>query len=144
MKPPTLPVWLLNRFVDENEPLVGDLVEEFDARQSRLWFWRQVIVAILLRVRNRDREIRPLRLIDGRSAIRSVQPEAARRNLPQPINLTGSPIHGVGGLGLVAFGVLVAAFAPETWWLVLAVVLGGGLVGGVMVAISRRRMLRRN
>lgn len=144
MKPPTLAVWLLNRFVDENEPLVGDLVEEFDARQSRLWFWRQVLFAILLQVRNRDREVRPLRLIDGRPTIRSVHPKTARRNLPRPINLTGSPIHGVGGLGLVAFGALVAAFAPEAWWFLLAVVLGGVLLGVVMVVISRRRMLRKN
>jgi hypothetical protein len=138
MKPPKLAMALLTRFVDENEPLVGDLVEEFDSRRSRVWFWRQVIGAVVMRLRDRDREVRPLRLVDERSRTRPAHPAAAYRNL-KPINLTASPIHGVGGLGLVAFAVLIAAFAPQAWWLVIATVLGGVLLGAAFVVIGRLR-----
>ena len=45
--PPRLAVGLLRRFVPDNEPLVGDLLERFAMGQSRLEFWRQVLLAIV-------------------------------------------------------------------------------------------------
>ena len=40
MKPPALATWLLLR-CHVGESLVGDLVERYHQRPSRLWFWRQ-------------------------------------------------------------------------------------------------------
>jgi hypothetical protein len=55
--PPRLATWLLRRFVtgEQHEALIGDLVEEFRAGRSPLWYWRQVLVAI---VENSWKEIR--------------------------------------------------------------------------------------
>lgn len=45
---PRLRIALLCWFFDDNEPLVGDLIEEC-AQRSRTWFWRQLIFAVLTR-----------------------------------------------------------------------------------------------
>ena len=44
--PPSLPLALLERCVPGNEPLVGDLLEQWRAR-SAAWLWRQVLFAVL-------------------------------------------------------------------------------------------------
>jgi putative ABC transport system permease protein len=67
-RPPRLARALLERFVSKNDPLVGDLLEEFAARPSSPWFWRQVAGAILFARRRRAGEARPLR---AASALRS-------------------------------------------------------------------------
>ena len=38
----------LEQFVHDNEPLAGDLLEGFAVRRSRVWFWRQVLLAIAI------------------------------------------------------------------------------------------------
>jgi hypothetical protein len=45
---PRLRIALLNWFLDNNEPLAGDLIEEC-AHRSRSWFWRQLVFALLPR-----------------------------------------------------------------------------------------------
>jgi hypothetical protein len=45
---PWLGVALLHQLLGDNEPLVGDLIEECPHR-SRAWFWRQVLFAVLAR-----------------------------------------------------------------------------------------------
>jgi hypothetical protein len=47
-RPPRLAVALLERFVPDNEPLTGDLLEGWRER-SDAWFWRQVLLAVLVR-----------------------------------------------------------------------------------------------
>ena len=47
-RPPRLAVALLERFVHDNEPLTGDLLEDCHDR-SDTWFWRQVLFAIFAR-----------------------------------------------------------------------------------------------
>ena len=47
-RPPALATLLLTRSVGHNDPLVGDLAEEYQRRQSRWWFWRQVLAAVAL------------------------------------------------------------------------------------------------
>ncbi|HEY0874387.1 MAG TPA: hypothetical protein VGD94_13025 [Vicinamibacterales bacterium] len=130
--PPRLAVALLHRFLDENEPLAGDLLEGFAIRQSRLWFWRQVLCAIVLESFRRRDLGHPLGLADDPSPV-----ERPRNFKPRRINLTASPLPDVGGLGLVVFGVLVAIVRPEILWLLVPAVLGGVALG-VTMAIVRR------
>jgi hypothetical protein len=133
--PPRLAVALLHRFLHDNEPLAGDLLERFATKPSRLWFWWQVLLAIVIHsTRQRDVE-HPLGL-GGHS---SFVPAERRRNVePRRINLTASPLPDVGGLGLVAFGVLVALAGPEILWIFLPAI-SGGLALGAALAIIRRR-----
>jgi hypothetical protein len=48
--PPSLGMKLLVAFAPERtkEALCGDLIEEYRRRRSRVWFWRQVAVALVL------------------------------------------------------------------------------------------------
>lgn len=132
--PPRLAMWLLDRFGRDDEGLTGDLVEELDRGRSRAWFWRQVAAAVILRRRSRDR--RPLHLLDEpRLAI----PESAPR---REINLTASPIYGVGGLGLVALAVLISIMSPQSWLIALAILLNGALLGAIFGYVRRRRTAR--
>ena len=130
--PPRLAAALLHRFLHDNEPLAGDLLERFAARPSRLWFWCQVLLAIVIHsFRQHDVE-HPLGLGGHSSFV------PAERLEPRRINLTASPLPDVGGLGLVAFGVLVALVGPEILWILLPAI-SGGLALGAALAIIRRR-----
>jgi hypothetical protein len=65
------------------------------------------------------------------------------RHMTQPerdvqINISGIPVAGVGGLGLVAIAVLVAVVMPAAGWLMVSGVAGGCLVGAVLVLARRR------
>lgn len=44
--PPRLAMAILMRLGPREEPLVGDLVEEYTTGRSRLWFWRQAFAAV--------------------------------------------------------------------------------------------------
>jgi hypothetical protein len=54
------------------------------------------------------------------------------------IDISGIPVAGVGGLGLVATAVLVAVLMPAAGWLVASGVAGGCLLGTVLVLARRR------
>lgn len=45
--PSRLALAVFDCFVADNEPLKGDLIEEFETRRSQWWLWRQVIGAIV-------------------------------------------------------------------------------------------------
>jgi len=45
---PRLRIAVLNWFLDDDEPLAGDLIEEC-AHRSRTWFWRQLMFVLLAR-----------------------------------------------------------------------------------------------
>src|SRR5690348_2751746 len=47
---PRAATWLLERVGGRSrfEPLIGDLVEQFEAGHSRLWYWRQVLGALAI------------------------------------------------------------------------------------------------
>ena len=134
--PSNLALALLDRFVSD-DVLTGDLIEEFQVRRSRLWLWRQVLGAIVFAPFRRPREVRPLVLVDGRATtIVSSRRPAARR---PPINLTASPLPGVGGLTLVVLLLVLTAVAPQIWWVAVAAAGGGVLLGVVRIVLHRSR-----
>jgi hypothetical protein len=49
-QPPALAAWLLRHLVSkrDREALIGDLVERFGEGKSEGWFWRQVVMAIVV------------------------------------------------------------------------------------------------
>ena len=47
---PTVARWLLTHFSPNNDGIIGDLDERYRAGRSRLWYWRQVFVAIAMNV----------------------------------------------------------------------------------------------
>jgi hypothetical protein len=47
-RPPAYATGLLMRLGPHDESFIGDLVEEYASGRSRLWFWRQVMTAVLL------------------------------------------------------------------------------------------------
>ena len=48
--PPRVATWLLRRFAAgwHSESLEGDLIEQYAQGRSRLWYWRQVAMAIVI------------------------------------------------------------------------------------------------
>ena len=130
--PPRLALVVLRAFRMDDETLVGDIVEEFGARRSRLWLWRQVLSAILAGPARR--RTGPLGLCDARFAQAVLRPTPRRE--PR-INLSGGPVPGIGGLSIVALVFHVALVSPQLLWLPVF-----GLTAGSLVAVAlvvRRR-----
>jgi preprotein translocase subunit SecY len=48
MRPPGLATWLLKHAARGNDALVGDLFEEHRRRCSNVWYWRQVLTAVVV------------------------------------------------------------------------------------------------
>lgn len=134
--PPRLAVALLRRFVHDNEPLAGDLLERFAAGRSRLWFWRQVLLAIAIRSLQRRADDRPLGLAGHSSVVSAGLARTVER--PRRINVTASPLPGVSGLGLV---LLIAVAGPQVLWIFLPAILGGVAIGVTMALVRRRAVL---
>lgn len=132
-QPPRLALALLNRVVPQEEPLTGDLVEEFAAGRSRGWFWRQAIAAVALTAFRQSDEVRPLRLVDGAPARVPATATAPRRT----VNLSASPVAGIGGLTIAVLLVLMTMVMPQAWWLVAAAIAAGAVFGVVLIAIRR-------
>ena len=136
--PSRLALGLLNRFIPDDEPLAGDLLEEFGRGRSQLWLWRQVLLAILIRSFRKPHDRRPLKLAESGAAVEIVG--GGCTSPPKSINLAASPVVGIGGLGLLALGVLVTIVSPQAWWMVVAGVLAGALLGVALVLIRKRRI----
>ena len=110
---------LLYRF-GVDPALIGDLVEEYDCRRSRVWLWRQVTVAIAIALSGSARETQPHRR--------------------KTVNLVAGPRgSSVGGLGILALTVLISIVSPSAWWLMGIGIVGGIGLGAVMILISRHR-----
>ena len=133
--PPQLAIALLRRFVADSEPLVGDLIERFAVSPSRVWFWRQTLLAMVFRPA-RDPE-HPLVL--GEHSRFDTAGIVRTKPLVRHVNLTGSPIPGIGGLGLVALGVIVALARPNAWLIFLPAIAGGVILGAAMVIVRAKR-----
>ena len=52
MRPPGFAQWLLKNFgcSPNNEAVIGDLNEQLSTGHSRMWHWRQVLIAIIVSV----------------------------------------------------------------------------------------------
>ena len=66
--PPRAATWLLNRLApgERNGALAGDLVEEYQRRRSRAWYWKQVLIAIAVEA---GRDIRLHKLLVVRALV---------------------------------------------------------------------------
>jgi hypothetical protein len=137
-QPPRLALALLERFVPDSGPVSGDLVEEFERRPSRPWFWWQVLVVIAMAWFSRPEVIRPLQLVDLQPSEALERSRKMSLRFP-PVNLTASPLYGIGGLGLVGLALLTALVVPGIWWALLASALAGVALGIVMIARQRHR-----
>lgn len=138
-EPPRLALALLECLVPDSAFLAGDLIEEYQRRQSRCWLWWEVLGAIAIAWCKRPDEIRPLRLVD-------LQPnDAVERTRRiglrfEPVNVTASPLTGIGGLGIAALALLMTLVMPAAWWLFLGSMLAGVVLGVVMIAAHRSRV----
>jgi hypothetical protein len=114
----------LHRF-SADQALIGDVLEEYEQRRSRLWLWRQVMAAVAVNASGRARDTQPHRWM--------------------AVNLTAAPRGtAAGGLGLLALAVLTTIVRPEAWWLLAIGAAGGIGLGTMLVIVSRRRELRRH
>lgn len=137
-RPPRLALALLDWLVPDSA-LAGDLIEEYALRPARWRVWREVIAAIAIAWFERPDEIRPLRLVD-------LQPcdaiERTRRivDRAESINLVASPISGISGFAVAVLLLLMTLVAPAAWWVFIASILAGILLGIVMIAVHRTRV----
>jgi hypothetical protein len=114
MREPSIAVWLLQLFC-RDEALVGDILEEYDARGSRAWLWRQVGMAVVFAL--------PYGMVRR-------ERRTAKMQMP------------IGGLGFVAIVGIITIVAPGAWWFVAFGALGGVLLAVTLVAARERRVLR--
>jgi len=56
---------------------------------------------------------------------------------PVQINISGIPVAGIGGLGLVAMAALVSYVMPAAWWTMVAGI-SGSLILAVALLLFRR------
>jgi hypothetical protein len=134
---PRFALMLLEHFVPDSGALAGDLIEEFESRQSSAWFWWQVLGAIAFASFDRPAEIRPLRLVDLQPA--DALERSRRISLRfRAVNVSASPLSGVGGLGLVALGFHLTIVMPGAWRLLLASILTGVLLGIALILLGRK------
>jgi hypothetical protein len=66
LQPPSGPTWLLIRLGHRNDALTGDLIEEYGQGRSIAWYWRQVLVAIVVDFR---KEVRAHKLLALRALV---------------------------------------------------------------------------
>ena len=46
LRPPGAATWLMQHLASDNDPLAGDLLEEFSEGRTARWYWRQVMATI--------------------------------------------------------------------------------------------------
>jgi hypothetical protein len=130
----TLALWLLGHLAQRNEPLAGDLLEQFRVRRSVVWLWSQIIYAIVMGSFRQPRVPVALNL----SHVDPIVLEwlVSRKLTPRRVNLS-SPVEGVGGLGMMLMGFLLSTVVPDVWYFVMGGILCGlGL--GLTLAYRRR------
>jgi hypothetical protein len=127
---------LLERILPDDGPLAGDLLEEFERRQSRTWLWWQVLGALATRAVGPPPDIRPLRLVDAQPVEAMVRTHRLRMRF-RPVNLSASPISDVGGIGLLLLTAHVSVTVPGAWLALLVAMVAGVGLGVVLAALHR-------
>lgn len=138
--PSRIALALLHRLAYRNEPLAGDILEEFKRRQSGLWLWSQLLVAVAMGAFRSPRTPVALNLtaIDPIVAEWLMDRALGKRR----INLTGTSVEGVGGISLMTLGFLVSAVVPAVWWFVIGGIVCGIVLGTTMAYARRDKGLR--
>ena len=134
---PRLGLAILNRLADRNEALAGDLLEGYRLRQSRVWFWRELLGAIASGS-FRKTEIRPLKLVEFPSWKAPLENFEAKRRKLQTLGLSASPVEGIGGLSIIAIVFFITLFQPVLWVMLSAGFVAGTAVGLALAAYRRR------
>lgn len=129
---------LLQRLAHRNEPLAGDLLEEFQRRQSALWLWAQLLLAIALGSFRQLRAPVALNLTPIDPIVAQWQMDR-KLGIRKKVNLTGTSIEGVGGLSAVILGFLLSTVVPDVWWFVFGGITCGAALGTAMVYKRRKR-----
>lgn len=129
-----LALWLLRHLAHRNEPLAGDLVEQFRGGRSAAWLWFQLVYGIAIGSFRQPRVPAALNLTQVDPVV--LEWLVSRKLPPRRINLS-SPVEGVGGLGMMLMGLLLSSVVPDVWYFVMGgIVCGLGL--GLMLAFRRR------
>jgi uncharacterized protein (TIGR03435 family) len=140
-----LAIALLERLVPDSGPLAGDLLEQFARRRSLVWLWWQVLAVAATPLVDRSDEIRPLKLVDLQPA--DAIERSRRLSLKaMQVNVTPTPLHGIGGVTLAVVLVVLAEIASLLWWVVLASIVVGTALGLLLIrrhrgGFSRQRAL---
>ena len=140
LHPPRLANLLVQRLALDNEPLAGDLVEEFRRRQSRLWLWRQLIVALVMQALYAPHPPVSLNLTPTDPVVAEWL-MSKRLEKKRTINLTGSGVEGIGGLTMVILGFMMSMVVPAIWWFVVGGI-GAGVALGVALVTTKRQVFR--
>jgi len=129
---------LLQRLAHRNEPLAGDLLEEFQRRQSAPWLWAQLLLAIAMGAFRQPRVPVALNLTPIDPIVAQWQMDR-KLGIRKQVNLTGTPIEGVGGLSAVILGFLLSTVVPDVWWFVFGGITCGAALGTAMAYRRRKR-----
>lgn len=135
---PRLALSVLRLLAHRNEPLAGDLLEEFQRRQSPVWLWYQLVLALLLGSFHQRHVPVALNL----TPIDPIVAEwlMSKRLPPRRVNMS-SPVEGVGGLGMMIFGLLLSSVVPDVWWFVMGGIASGIVLGTAKVYARRNHVL---
>ena len=132
---PRLAEALVRRLAIDNEPLAGDLVEEFQRRKSRVWLWRQLIAAFVVHAVYAPHPPVGLNLTPTDPVVAEwLMCRRLGRDRQQHVSLTGTGIEGIGGLTMVMLGTIMSMVVPAIWWFVI-----GGIGAGVALGVFKLR-----
>ena len=138
LHPHRLGLVILEHFADRNEALAGDILEGFQLTRSHLWFWRELLTAIITGAFWQT-EIRPLKLVDNPTWQPPLEDYSAARTRLLTMGLGGTGIGGVGGLTVVAVVFGISALQPAFWILLML-----GPILGLVIALFLVRRRRRH
>jgi len=126
---------LLHRIADRNEALAGDLLEGYAQRQSALWFWRELLGAMLSGAFRSTGEIRPIKLVQFPSWQQPREDFEKTRRMLATVGLSASPVDGIGGMSIAIAIAAISLLQPMLWVILLfGIILGS--VAGLLRALS--------
>ena len=134
---PRLAHALLNRLALDNEPLAGDLAEEFHRRRSRYLALAAAGVRVCAAGAVRPHPPVALKLEYFDPVVAEWMMEK-RLEKKRRVNLTGTGVEGIGGLTMVILGFMVSMVVPAIWWFVVGSMIAGLLCGAALVKFQRQ------